>query len=137
VRREGTATEPVWKVTRVKLPDIWMPQAIFDHAAHGTSLTPCSTCHAAETSKTASDVLMPGIETCRDCHGGERGEAAPANAGTRPPRAPLPGAQGTTTASTARIPSACIDCHGFHGPEQPLWRSPVVKSALARLPEQR
>jgi hypothetical protein len=137
VRREGTAAEPVWKVTRVKLPDIWMPQAIFDHAAHGTSLTPCSTCHAAETSKTASDVLMPGIETCRDCHGGERGEAAPANAGTRPPRAPLPGAQGTTTASTARIPSACIDCHGFHGPEQPLWRSPVVKSALARLPEQR
>jgi hypothetical protein len=73
---------------------------------------------------------MPGIETCRDCHGGERGEAAPANAGTRTPRAPA-------ATSTARIPSACIDCHGFHGPDQPLWRSPVVKSALARLPEQR
>lgn len=77
VRREGTAAEPLWKVTPVKLPDIWMPQARFDHAEHGTSLTPCSTCHTAETSKTASDVLMPRIETCRDCHGGERGEAAP------------------------------------------------------------
>ena len=136
VRRADTADGPVWKVTRVELPDKWMPHARFDHAAHGTSLTPCSTCHAAETSEKAGDVLMPGIETCRDCHGGENGEAAPATAAA-PPRAPSPGARGTATASTARVPSACIDCHGFHGPEQPLWRSPVLESALSRLPERR
>ena len=112
VRREGTAAEPVWKVTRVALRDAWMPHARFDHAKHGTSLTPCSTCHAAEKSKQADDLLMPTIATCRDCHGGEDGGAAP-----------------------ARIPSACIDCHGFHAPEQPLWKSPALKSALARLPE--
>ena len=124
VRREGTAAEPAWKVARVKLPDRWMPHARFDHAAHGTSLTPCSTCHAAESSKTADDVLMPTIATCRDCHGGEDGTAAPATATTK--------AADTTT---ARIPSACIDCHGFHDPEQPLWKPSALKSVLARLPE--
>jgi hypothetical protein len=124
VRREGTAAEPAWKVARVKLPDRWMPHARFDHAAHGTSLTPCSTCHAAESSKTADDVLMPTIATCRDCHGGEDGTASPATATTK--------AADTTT---ARIPSACIDCHGFHDPEQPLWKPSALKSVLARLPE--
>ncbi len=126
VRREGTADAPVWKVPRVQLPDSWMPHARFDHAAHGTSLTPCSTCHAAEKSKQADDLLMPTIETCRDCHGGEDGEAAPLTAAAR-----------AATPGTARIPSACIDCHGFHAPEQPLWRSPALKSALNRLPERR
>jgi hypothetical protein len=68
VTRVGTAAEPAWKVMPVKLVSNWMPGAEFDHALHGTSLTPCSTCHKAETSKQASDVLMPPIETCRDCH---------------------------------------------------------------------
>jgi hypothetical protein len=70
VTRVGTAAEPAWKVMPVKLVSNWMPGAEFDHALHGTSLTPCSTCHKAETSKQASDVLMPPIETCRDCHRG-------------------------------------------------------------------
>jgi len=70
VTRVGTAAEPAWKVMPVKLVSNWMPSAEFDHALHGTSLTPCSTCHKAETSKQASDVLMPPIETCRDCHRG-------------------------------------------------------------------
>lgn len=131
VRREGTADAPSWKVPRVQLRDSWMPHARFDHASHGTSLTPCSTCHDAGGSKRADDILMPRIETCRGCHGGEEGEAAPltaAKAATTP---------GKAAASTARVPSTCIDCHGFHAPEQPLWRSPALKSALARLPERR
>lgn len=70
VTRAGTASDPAWKVAPVKLVSNWMPGAEFDHALHGTSLTPCSTCHKAETSKQASDVLMPRIETCRDCHRG-------------------------------------------------------------------
>jgi hypothetical protein len=132
VRREGTVAEPVWKVTRVKLPDSWMPHARFDHKSHGTSLTPCSTCHAAERSERADDLLMPTIETCRDCHGGETGGAAPITADTRAARS-----AGITVAggasSTARVPSTCIDCHGFHAPEQPLWRSPAIQSALTQL----
>jgi hypothetical protein len=70
VTRAGTSAEPAWKVAPVKLVSNWMPSAEFDHALHGTSLTPCSTCHKAETSKQASDVLMPAIDTCRDCHRG-------------------------------------------------------------------
>ena len=123
VRRGGTAAQPVWRVTRVTLPESWMPHARFDHAAHGTSLTPCSTCHAAEKSAQADDLLMPTIETCRDCHGGEDGTAAPSQAAER------------RAGTAAKVPSACIDCHGFHDPEQPHWRSPALERALARLPE--
>ena len=55
-----------WRVQPVKLTQQWMPAANFDHAAHGTSLTPCSTCHAAEKSREAAEILMPGIKVCRD-----------------------------------------------------------------------
>jgi hypothetical protein len=45
----------------------WMPHAKFDHDAHrGFS---CVSCHAkALTSTESSDVLLPGIETCKTCH---------------------------------------------------------------------
>lgn len=45
----------------------WMPHARFDHEAH-TGFT-CVSCHAkALTSTESSDVLLPGIETCKKCH---------------------------------------------------------------------
>jgi len=45
----------------------WMPHAKFDHGAH-TGFT-CESCHAkALTSTESSDVLLPGIETCKKCH---------------------------------------------------------------------
>ena len=45
----------------------WMPHAKFDHDAHrGFS---CVSCHAkALTSTESSDVLLPGIATCKTCH---------------------------------------------------------------------
>lgn len=39
----------------------------FPHGAHATE--DCATCHAAGESKHSEDVLLPGIATCRDCHG--------------------------------------------------------------------
>ena len=46
----------------------WMPHAKFDHGAH-EGFT-CVSCHAkALTSTESSDVLVPGIETCKKCHG--------------------------------------------------------------------
>ena len=59
----------------MKLPDIapanttltWMPHAKFDHDAH-RGFT-CVSCHVkALTSTEASDLLIPGIETCKKCH---------------------------------------------------------------------
>jgi hypothetical protein len=45
----------------------WMPHAKFDHDAH-RGFT-CVSCHAkALTSTQSSEVLLPGIETCKTCH---------------------------------------------------------------------
>ena len=45
----------------------WMPHAKFDHSAH-TGFT-CVSCHEkATTSAETSDILLPGIATCRTCH---------------------------------------------------------------------
>jgi predicted CXXCH cytochrome family protein len=79
----------VWEVRPVRVTPLWMPKAHFDHAAHQT--VPCGACHAAETSAASTDVLMPGIEGCRDCHQGEATEAA--------------------------LPSTCIMCHVYHRDE--------------------
>jgi predicted CXXCH cytochrome family protein len=88
-----------WGVTEVRRTEAWMPSAHFDHSRHGTSLTPCSTCHDAQHSKKESDVLMPRIDTCRTCHGGERSH--PGNA--------------------SLIASTCTMCHSFHQAPNPLW----------------
>jgi hypothetical protein len=102
------ATEgATWHVAEVRRTDAWMPSAQFDHSRHGTSLTPCSTCHDAEHSKKESDVLMPRIDTCRTCHGGERSH--PGNA--------------------SLIASTCTMCHSFHQSPNPLW----VKQAAQAL----
>jgi hypothetical protein len=89
-----------WEVLPVRVAEVWMPKSVFDHAAHETSA--CTECHAAETSHAATDVLMPPIETCRDCHGGER--------------------------SVAQIPSTCTMCHVYHRDDLPpmLPRHPPV-----------
>jgi hypothetical protein len=63
----------------------WMPHAKFDHDAHrGFS---CVSCHAkAPTSTESSDILLPGIVTCKTCH------------------APGPG----------HADSRCSECHTYH-----------------------
>ncbi len=63
----------------------WMPHAKFDHDAHrGFS---CVSCHEkALTSTETSDVLLPGIATCKTCH--------------------APGA--------AHAESRCFECHTYH-----------------------
>ena len=46
----------------------------FDHDAHKE--TGCADCHTKATgSKAASDLLVPGLRQCRDCHVGETGDA--------------------------------------------------------------
>jgi hypothetical protein len=45
----------------------WLPHAEFDHEAH--QMVQCASCHAkANDSREASDVLIPGVKTCRQCH---------------------------------------------------------------------
>lgn len=74
----------------VKMPNIpeqWMPEARFDHGAHQE--VSCESCHTGvRTSSETSDVLLPGIETCRHCHGDE--------------------------AARTGVRSNCIMCHSYH-----------------------
>lgn len=86
----------IWTVQGALLQRRWMPKSYFNHEPHFAM--DCVSCHAATTSKKATDVLMPPIETCRDCHVGESAGAASAS-------------------------SECLACHEFHvdayGPMSP------------------
>jgi hypothetical protein len=65
----------------------FFPLAKFDHSQH--QLVTCESCHAsARTSQQSSDILLPGIGTCRRCHN-ERPQAAEAR---------------------------CFECHTYHDP---------------------
>jgi hypothetical protein len=63
----------------------WMPHAKFDHDAHGGFA--CASCHEKALSSTeTSDVLLPGIATCKACH--------------------APGPE--------HAESRCFECHTYH-----------------------
>ena len=65
----------------------YFPLAKFDHAQH--QLVTCESCHAgARTSQQSSDILVPGIKTCRQCH-----------------------RQGPQAAE-----ARCFECHTYHDP---------------------
>jgi len=71
-------TEPVASglpmVVPAAPPARWFVRATFDHGAH-QGLT-CASCHPnAAKSTVASDLLLPGIATCRNCHNGGRASA--------------------------------------------------------------
>lgn len=69
----------------------------FDHDAHKKE--DCTSCHAADTSKAASDLLMPDLASCRDCHEGEQ-------------------------AVRAEVPSSCAMCHSYHPRSTPAAAPP-------------
>jgi hypothetical protein len=63
----------------------WMPHAKFDHGAHDGFT--CISCHQKALESTeASDILLPGIETCKSCH--------------------APGPE--------HAESRCFECHTYH-----------------------
>jgi hypothetical protein len=81
-----------WFVLPVRLTESFFPHANFSHAEHDTEVSSCVLCHAAAESGSAHDLLMPDIDTCRDCHGSafERRN------------------------DSSQTPSTCIMCHSFH-----------------------
>ena len=93
-----------WGVVPVRQPSRYLMHGWFDHAAHSTQT--CASCHAAGKSRDATDVLVPGIATCRSCHGGE--------------------------SSAAKVPSSCAMCHSYHQKQDAPWRSRRRLSPAAR-----
>jgi hypothetical protein len=54
-------------VAKAAITRRWLPNGNFDHEAH--QMVECASCHAKATeSRETSDVLIPGIQTCRQCH---------------------------------------------------------------------
>ena len=72
---------PVTQTTR------YLNHGWFNHAAHKEEK--CTSCHAADRSNSASDLLLPDLKSCRSCHAGEQ--------------APRP-----------KIASSCAMCHDYH-----------------------
>ncbi len=84
-RTDGQAQD-LWHIDPVRVSGIWFAKSLFPHSGHATMA--CGDCHAAATSKSSTDLLIPGIDNCRQCHGGE--------------------------AATNVVESTCITCHRFH-----------------------
>ena len=78
--------EARWKVLPAVLQRHWMPKARFNHTPH--LAMDCTGCHDATVSNNSEDVLMPPMDTCRDCH--------------------------VDAAQTAG--NDCVSCHEFHIP---------------------
>lgn len=82
----GTMDSPI--LAEAKIADRWFKHAVFDHQPH--SILECASCHSkTATSQETSDVLIPGIESCRKCH----------TSGSK-----------QTQAAEAR----CFECHQYH-----------------------
>jgi predicted CXXCH cytochrome family protein len=108
-----SASAPQWRIAPVRANAHWMPQARFNHKVHAHAK--CSQCHAVADSKRASDVSMPAIATCRECHGGSR---------------PAEG----------KLTSNCLLCHGFHDarhPWDPLFEPKAPRRASGKVADAR
>lgn len=100
----GSDVGPGWNVLPVTASALWYPKARFSHERHRDM--DCVSCHDATNAVEAAEVLMPGIESCRTCHGGEK--------------------------AADKVPSTCISCHGFHRPElEPMKAARPGKTASA------
>lgn len=88
-------------VQPVSLNDHYLRQGAFPHGKHltfegKTGQAACVACHTGVTrSKASSDVLVPGVANCRQCHG------APAK---------------SLFAGTPKAGDSCDTCHVYHEP---------------------
>jgi hypothetical protein len=57
-----------WKVQPALIQRQWMVKGGFEHESH--LAMECTGCHEAPKSTKSSDVLMPPLTTCQDCHKG-------------------------------------------------------------------
>ncbi len=58
---------PLPEVAKADITTRWLPHAQFDHQAH--QMVTCTSCHTKTSgSRETSDVLLPSITTCQQCH---------------------------------------------------------------------
>lgn len=88
----GQGDSKRWRVRPNRINQHWLAASPFPHYRHRNES--CGSCHAAETSTRTSDILMPHIDACQDCHGGPDTED--------------------------RVLSMCVTCHRYHQPDTGL-----------------
>jgi predicted CXXCH cytochrome family protein len=89
--RVSRGVEGEWRVAPVRIAGAWFPKARFDHGSHRT--LQCVDCHNAANASSSEALLLPDIDNCRQCHGGEHARDL--------------------------VPTTCIDCHAFHDAANP------------------
>ena len=83
--------ETRFKIKGKRAPIAWLDKARFTHEPH--SHFSCKSCHdGVEKSEKSSDLLIPAIDECRECHGDKRDEIG-----------------------RGGLQSPCITCHDYHG----------------------
>ncbi|NQX94796.1 MAG: cytochrome c3 family protein [Erythrobacter sp.] len=116
----GTTTEGRPDLIPVNLPDRFLMHGFFTHAGHEDE--ECAACHEAEASEKATDLLMPDVESCQDCHSGATlsGSDKPFNLAN--------GIVGMQDRGE-KVASSCAMCHGYHTPTAP-WPGdhPILQS---------
>jgi hypothetical protein len=82
------AARGIPQIAKANITTRWLKNAEFDHSAH--QMLVCDGCHSQvlKSSRT-SDVLIPGIGVCRECHVSGKVDAASSN---------------------------CVECHVYHDP---------------------
>jgi hypothetical protein len=63
-------------VAKANVTARWVPHALFNHEVH--QMLSCTSCHARVTESELTDVLVPEIRTCQQCHREDRKGAAEA-----------------------------------------------------------
>ena len=89
-------------IKNVLVPDRWMVLGKFNHELHQKGLT-CVDCHKVMTSELTSDLNLPSIKSCVECHSPKGG-----------------------------IDDRCIVCHSYHN-SQPGSLSPKASGASINL----
>jgi hypothetical protein len=81
-------------IARVAIPKVWFPHGLFSHRAH--RLLECASCHGdVAKSKAATDVNLPSIKVCQQCHRADMQAAA-------------------TPISQHSATTDCVSCHVYH-----------------------
>lgn len=106
---QGASLLDRFQVYPIRLAGDYYPAGHFDHRSHEiqgklTGDDACLSCHKAKDSTESSDLLMPGMPKCEECHSDRQ--------------------------TAERITLKCVSCHAYHPKPEPLMVERFPESQL-------